>query len=69
MATKRKVTALQTGFTGWYRQTARDPWQALVQAASDREAWDKLLDRPERGDRCVTATGIHPDQGKRRPSV
>jgi hypothetical protein len=67
-STTEQSTQATTGhaWTGWYRASARASWRAVVQASTDREAWDRLLNHPERGDRCVLPHGQHPDQGKRR---
>jgi hypothetical protein len=48
-------------FTGWYRQTARQPWRAVVRADSADEAWAQLLDHVAGGDKVILPSGLDPD--------
>ena len=57
--------ARPSAFTGWYRATSRQPWQAVCHADSEREAWDLLLARKDSGDKCVLPAGRDPNDGKR----
>ncbi len=54
------MTLPPEGWTGWHRRGRGDRWQAVVQAATEAEAWDKLLDWEEAGDQYVLPKGRHP---------
>jgi hypothetical protein len=47
-------------FIGWLRPKGKS-WYAVVQAESEDAAWRLLLAHDEGGDKCVLATGKHPN--------
>jgi hypothetical protein len=43
------ATTTTPGWTGWHRPLG-GTWDAICRCASEREAWDRLLDLAEAGD-------------------
>jgi hypothetical protein len=52
-------------WAGWHRMNSRDAWKKVCEASSSREAWAKLFDLRQGGDKCVTPANRTPDSGKR----
>ena len=48
-------------FVGWHRPTPRSPWQAIVTADSEADAFGKLLDTVPGGDKVVLPAGTDPN--------
>ena len=60
------TTAAPSGtWTGWIRLNGREQWRAVVTAASESAAWNKLLDYPVfcgHVNKTVTPTGSDPNE-------
>jgi len=69
-APRRKPSAEQTltgKFLGWHRAAKGSPWQAVVVAETEDDAWNQLLDLPaSNGDKVVLSSDRRPDERPRR---
>jgi hypothetical protein len=50
-----------TDFVAWHRPSPRKPWTAVATASTWGSAWDVLLRDFRGGEKCVLATGVHPE--------
>jgi hypothetical protein len=60
-----RATGSPSSFVGGRRAGSGHPWRPVVQGATEAEAWDRLLDAAEGGDKAVLAEGNRPDDGCR----
>lgn len=51
-------------FIGWYRLNRRRPWRPVVQADTERDCLNKLLNKPP-GDKLVLPAGSDPNRRER----
>jgi hypothetical protein len=61
-----KTTALP--YTGWHRPPG-GTWEEYCHGATEREAWDRLLDLTEPGDKAVTRAGRRPEDRPRQGNL
>jgi hypothetical protein len=52
-------------FIGWHRPPGGS-WEEVCRGATEREAWDKLLDLAAAGDKCVLRAGRRPEDRRRQ---
>jgi hypothetical protein len=55
-------------FISWHRAPG-GTWEEVCRGATEREAWDNLLDLAEPGDKTVTRGDRHPDDRRRQGNL
>jgi hypothetical protein len=49
-------------FAGWHRKNKHQPWRRIVEAATEADCWDRLLNHAlPSGEKCVVAADIDPN--------